>query len=114
MNLGSKPTNPGELRTPVTLLKRTVTKSTGGFQKPATSVIGTAWAKWENIHGADVWAATAQGVSAAATVLIRYNAQVDATCLVQLGSDVYEIVSVDDIRERHEYMELKVKRMEAA
>ena len=74
-------------------------------------VLGTAWSRWENIHGGEVWAAAAQGAVDAATVLIRYNSQVDTTCLVQKGSKAYEILSVDNLRERGEYMELKVRRL---
>ena len=33
----------------------------------------------------------------------------DETCAVLLGSVRYEIVSIDDVRQRHEYLELKVK-----
>lgn len=111
MILGNKPTNPGDLRTQITLLKRTVATGSGGFQTAGVTTIGTAWAEWENVHGSEVWNAAALNAVDPATVLIRYNSQVDETCLVQKGSDVYEIVSVDNIRERGEYMELKVKRI---
>lgn len=109
MNLGGKPTNPGDLRTPVTLLKRTITTNAGGFQVPGTTTIGTAYAAWENAHGSESWGA-ALDAQQLATVMIRYNSQVDTTCLVQKGSEVYEVLSVDNIRERNEYMQLKVKR----
>lgn len=114
MIIGNKPTNPGDLRTQITLLKRTVTTGDGGFQTSGTTTIGMAWARWENVHGSEVWNAAALNAVAPATVLIRYNSQVDQSCLVQKGSDVYEVVSVDDIRERHEYMELKVRRITEA
>jgi len=108
--LGNKPTNPGDLRTQISLLKRTVSTSTGGFQTPATTKIADVWAKWENVHGSEVWSAAAINAIQPATVLVRYNSQLDETCLVQKGSDLFEIVSIDDLRERHEYMELKVRR----
>ncbi len=45
-------------------------------------------------------------------MLIRYDSRLDETCLVQKGSEIYEIVgSIDDIEERHEYMELKIRLM---
>lgn len=111
MIIGQKATNPGELKTSITLLKRTITTDAGGFQVPGTTTIGTAWARWTGVHGQEAWTATLNAQEPA-TVLIRYNSQVDTTCLVQLGSKLYEIVSVDDIQQRHEYMELKVKRVE--
>ena len=109
MILGGRPTNPGELRTIVTLVKRTITTDAGGFQVAGTTTIAVVKARWQNVHGAEVWAASAVAQDAA-TVLIRYNSQVDTTCLVSKGGELYEIVSADDIEERHEYIELKVRR----
>jgi SPP1 family predicted phage head-tail adaptor len=113
MNLGGKTTNPGELRTAVALQSRTVSSGTGGFQTPTWSTIATVWSKWTNAHGPEVWAAQSVQAEAPATVLIRYYAGLDPTWAVLKGSDRYEIVSVDDIFERHEYMELKVRKMRA-
>lgn len=113
MNLNGKTINPGDLRTSVTLQSRTVTVGDGGFPVPSWSTITTVWARWTNVHGSEMWAAQAVEAENAATVLIRYQAGLDRTCAVLKGSERFEIVSIDDIQERHEYMELKVKRMEA-
>ena len=110
MILNGRMINPGELRTPVVLGKRMVTTGPGGFQAASFSAETGAWARWQNVHGAEVWQSAAQGVSQAATVLIRYWEGLDETWLVEKGGVVYEIVSVDDIQDRHEFMELKVKR----
>jgi SPP1 family predicted phage head-tail adaptor len=109
MILGGRPTNPGELRTAVTLLQRTVTQDAGGFQSQGTSSLGSVMAKWRNVHGQEAWAAASLGIVAGATVLIRYVADLDETCLVQKGTELYQIVSIDDVEERHEYLELKLK-----
>jgi SPP1 family predicted phage head-tail adaptor len=109
MILNGKPINPGELRTQVTLQSRTVSMETGGFQVPIWSTLATVWAKWTNVHGSEVWAAQTAQAEAPATVLIRYRNDLDTTCAVLKGSDRYEILSIDDIQERHEYMELKVQ-----
>ncbi len=111
MNLNGKVTNPGELRTLISLQQRTITTNDGGFQEPTWTTIGNVYSKWENAHGSEVWAADAAGAEQPATVLIRYNRELDTTCAVLKGSTRFEILSIDDIRERHEYMELKVKRM---
>ncbi len=113
MNLNGTPTNPGEMRTSIKLQKRVVVVSAGGYQSETWVDIGTTLAKWTNVHGGEVWQATAMGANAPATVWIRYNSQVDATCCVLKGERRYQIVSVDDVQERHEYMELKVKAYEA-
>lgn len=111
MIIGNKTTNPGELRTSITLGYRTVTTGTGGFQTTTINAFATAWARWTNVHGQEVWQAEALNASKPATVLVRYDSRLDETCLVQKDDQVYEIVSVDNIGERGEYMELKVRAL---
>jgi len=110
MRIGNTITNPGELDTKITLHRRTVTTGAGGFQKPALVKIDDVWSKWTNVHGQEAWIASSVQANAAATVLIRYNSQIDPTCVVEKEGQYYEIVSLDDIQNRHEYIELKVKR----
>ncbi len=110
MILNGKVINPGELRTPVTLQRRSAGSDAGGFQVPTWSPIAAVWARWTNVHGAEVWAAQTVQAEQPATVLIRYLAGLDTTCAILNGSDLFEIVSIDDIQNRHEYLELKVRR----
>ena len=111
MNINGKTTNPGALRLQIKLQKRSVSTETGGFQRDSWSDLATVWAKWVNAHGSEVWAADSAQAEMPATVLIRYRSDVNPQCAVLKGSQRYEIVSIDDIYERHEYLELKVKRM---
>jgi len=110
MRLGLTITNPGELRTSITLQRRSVVTGTGGFQTPTWSTIATVWAKWVNVHGSEAWIAQTAQAGQAATVTIRYRSDVDLTCAVFKGSDRWEIISIDNIQERGEYLELKVIR----
>ena len=109
MRIGTKVTNPGELRTRVTLKRRSVITDPGGFQTPTLTTIDTVWARWVGVHGSEAWAANTVNATRGATVLIRYRSDVDETCLVSLDSLDYEIVSMDDIYQRHEYIELKLE-----
>ena len=110
--INGKPVNPGEFRTQITVKKRAVMAGAGGFRVPSPGdTIGTVWAKWVNVHGSEAWTAAGQSAIRAATVTIRYLANVDESCLILKGSDYFEIVSMDDIQERHEYIELKVKKV---
>lgn len=111
MNINGKTTNPGELRTQIKLQTKTVSTETGGFQRDTWADLATVWAKWVNAHGNEVWAADSAQAEMPATVLIRYRSDVNTQCAVLKGTVRYEIVSMDDIFERHEYLELKVKRM---
>lgn len=109
MILKGKVINPGELRTAITLKKRTVTSDEGGFPVQSWTKIADVWAKWTNAHGTEVWTADMAGAKMPATVLIRYRSDVDATCAVEKDGQLYEIFSIDNIQERSEYLEIKVQ-----
>lgn len=109
MKIGNTVTNPGDLRTKITLQTPTITKAAGGAQVVTWSTIATVWAKWTNVHGSEVWQSQAVQAVGPATVLIRYRAGVNAACSILKGTERYEIVSVDNIQQRNEYLELKVK-----
>ena len=111
MKLNGKVSNPGEMRTRITLQSRSVSTETGGFQTPTWSTIAQVWARWVNAHGAEAWTAASLQAEQAATVTIRYRTGIDLTCAVLKGSERFEIVSMDNIQERSEYIELKVQRM---
>jgi SPP1 family predicted phage head-tail adaptor len=101
----------GELRTRITLQSRSNTTNAGGFQSPSWATIADVWAKWDNAHGSEVWAAQSVQAEAPATVTVRYRTGLDTTCAVFKGSDRYEIISIDDIHDRHVWLELKVRKM---
>ena len=111
MILNGKVINPGQLRTAVTLKKRVVTSDAGGFSLQTWSKIADVWAKWTNVHGSEVWTADMAGAKMPATVLIRYRSDIDTTCAVEKGTQLYEIVSIDNIQERNEYLEMKVQKL---
>lgn len=112
MRIGTKVTNPGERRTQISLQSRASTPDAGGFMVPSWTTVATVDAKWTNAHGNEILQAGIAGVDAPATVLIRYRSGVDRTYAVLKGSIRYEIISIDNIQERSEYLELKVVRME--
>jgi SPP1 family predicted phage head-tail adaptor len=110
MILNGQPINPGQLRTQIALQTSAVTQDAGGFPSRAWTTVATVWSRWTNAHGAEAVAAQAAQAEGSATVLIRYRAGLDTTCAVLKGSERYEITSIDDIQERHEYMELQVRK----
>ena len=113
MILNGRVINPGDLRTKILLAPRSVSMETG-FQAtaPDTAHQVEAWARWENAHGAEVWQAAALQALEPATVLVRYQTGIDRTWYASkdAGASWFEVVSLDDIQERHEYIELKVQR----
>lgn len=113
MILNGKVINPGELRTPIVLKSRTVSSGAGGFASKTNATIASMSSKWTNAHGVELLSDKALQAEGLATVLIRYLAGIDNTVIVEKDSKPYEVISMDDIQERHEYIELKVKRMKA-
>lgn len=111
MKIGTNFTNPGELRTKITLKTRTVTQDAGGFTIPANAVIAKVWSRWNNAHGREMMEGLINQVDMPAIVLIRYRDDVNTACVVVKGNQTYEILSLDNIQERSEYLELRVKRM---
>jgi len=112
MIISKRITNPGELRTPITLQEPTITKDTGGAQRASWTAGTPVYAKWENLHGTEVWAAAQAGEAvSAATVRIRYRSDVSARTSILKKNVRYEIVAIDNIQEHNEYLELSVQRV---
>jgi len=111
MNLNGKPFNPGELRTSVLFQSSALTQDAGGAQVPAYTDLDTAKVKWVNAHGNEAVSADAAKSSQRATVTRRYHSAVDETTFIVKDGQRWQVISVDDIQLRHEYMELVVERV---
>ncbi len=105
--------NPGELNKQVVLKKRAATADAGGFRAASTTTIGTVWAKVTPAYGSEGWTAGILLAEKPTTVLIRYNAQLDETCLVAIEGVDYEIVGMIDLNLAHEFLEFKTKLVKA-
>lgn len=114
MNLNGRVTNPGELRTWVGLGSRTITTQPGGFQTPVYAEFTSVWAKWVNQHGGEILRNQAGQVVRQATVTIRWRNDIDLTSGVEYQGAWWDVVSVDNIRERNEWLELRLQRVDAA
>lgn len=108
MKISGKITNPGEMRTKIILEERALETNAGGFSKIVGGRQIEVWCQWINAHGSEAWQANALGVKRAATILIRYQPDLDETWRVIHKGDAWEIRSIDNLRERNEYQELKV------
>ena len=109
MIIGGKVWNPGRMRTKVSWQTRTVTTGAGGFGVPGWTTVYTEKVEWINAHGPEVWTAEAAGANAPATVTGRYHSDIDESWAVLKGTERFEIVSLDNIQERNELLEIKVK-----
>ena len=117
---------PGELRTPIRIQKKVIddeARKPGDMEREVYWIdIGAAnegtpiyrYCKWVGSHSAESISQDMQRGVKSAVITIRYNPDIDrSTCRVIYRGDIYDIDSVDDIRMRHQWMELRISRMEA-
>ena len=72
--------------------------------------------KWVNAHGTEVFTAMQLKVRQPATLTMRYSPLITPALRVYKGSAPvpYEVVSVDDVEDRHRWLEVTVERKAAA
>ena len=72
----------------------------------------TRQVKWVNAWGSEVYQARQAGVTEPATLTMRYTPKLTTTCLIYRGKDPlpYEVISVNDVDNRHTWLEVKVQR----
>lgn len=114
----SKEANAGELRTRVRFTRIERVTDADGF-KTETSVDVFTWpvmVKWVNVHGLEVYSAMQMNLREPATVTMRYSPLVKRDQLIyrEDDPDPYEIISLDNVENRREWLELKVQRLEGA
>ena len=66
-------------------------------------------AKWVGVHDSEAWIAESVQAERAATVTVRFDKRINEACRVLYGDLVYEIISMDDISQLHQWLEMKVK-----
>lgn len=125
----AKSATAGELRTPIRVFRpdktldehgKAQTDSEGYPIEREINVFGPGGVrhvKWESAWGREVYEARQAGVTEPATVTMRYTRAVTPDCIVYKGDDPrpYEIISgINDVDERHQWIEFKVQRKAVA
>lgn len=122
----SKFANPGELRTPVYFFN--ISRSSDNEGVPVETPVSVfvdklgnpmpVMAKWVNLHGTEVFAAMQQELREPVTLTLRYSPSIcDSKLTVKkdLSDSLgYEVISVDDVENRHVWVEMKIQRKVAA
>lgn len=72
--------------------------------------------KWVNAYGSEVFAAMQAQVREPATLTMRYSPRIQPDHLIyKVGDPIpFEIISVNDVEERHSWLEVKVQRRRPA
>ncbi len=110
--------NPGQLRTPVQIEKKQQSRPKGQIEPTIQWVsvrdgVTEFYCQWITVHGREVWQSEQLMLREPATVRLRYLPEVTSACRLVRNGIVYEIISVDHVRDRKQWTELKVQRMEA-
>ena len=113
----SRSANAGELRTEIQIMRRIVTTDDNGFDTESyENVFGegvSVHCKGIGNHGSEVFSRDSFEERRSATVAMRYSALADdGRLVVFLAGDAspWEVVNVDDVQRRHEYLELSLQK----
>jgi len=110
----------GELRTKIRVLSPADTPDpdgyTGGHLVNVFGENGYRYCKWVNAHGLEVYEARQAGVVEPATLTLRYTPKITTVCLIYRDGDPdpYEVISLNDVENRHVWLEVRVHRKAAA
>jgi SPP1 family predicted phage head-tail adaptor len=103
----------GDLRTRVTFQQPTATKDPGGAQKNTFANVATnptVWARWINAHGQEAEQSEALKSVQRATVTVRYRSDIVPTWQLLKDGEAWQIISVDQVRDRNRWVEMIVER----
>lgn len=107
----------GEMRTKITV-KAPEYGIKAGFSEEVFADIfpGPVWCKWVNVHGAEVYQAEELHLRQPVTITMRYSPLVTVECRIWHERDPkpYEIISIDNIGDRREFLEIKAQRVVTA
>jgi head-tail adaptor len=112
----AKYANAGELRTPVKFTRIDRVKDADGYYVETEVDVLTTNCKWVNVHGTEVFTAMQQQLREPATITMRYSPLVNPKLIIYKGADPdpFEVISIDDIENRHRWLEIKVQRASEA
>lgn len=112
----SKSANAGELRTPARFMRVDRESDDDAYsQEKEVNVFGEGKSirvKWVNAHGSDSFIALQMKLREPATITCRYSPKITVDLVVYRGNDPkpFEIISIDNVEERNQWLEIKVQR----
>lgn len=108
----------GEMKTKITIEGRKISQGANGYPAITWEDLfgGKVWCKWVNAHGQELYEAMRLNIKEAATITMRYSPLVDGQCRIYREEDPkpYEVISINDVLDKHQFLEIKVKRRETA
>lgn len=109
--------NAGEMRTRVRIAKPAYTIVEGFERETFTDVFSRkVKVKWVYAHGSEIYQAAEQQIREPATITMRYSPLVNVECRIWRENDPnpYEIISINNVEDCRQFLEIKVKRVVTA
>ena len=97
----------GELKHRITLKVFSSTFSENGFEMQTWENYKTVWAAISNLHGREYFAAAAVQAEKTVKFTIRYISGVDETMRILFNGKAYNITSIDNIKYKNRFIEIK-------
>ena len=115
----AKSANAGELRTPVIVEELNEMQDADGYPvRVWLNVFGQRdvkyRVKWVNAHGTEVYESMRLDLKEPATLTGRYSQLITPQCRITKDGEPYEIISVDNVENRNQWLEIKVQRVVSA
>lgn len=97
----------GNMTTPIKIIKVTYDKDAEGFRIPHEELIAAVHAYFEPKNSTEKWINRAVLQNASALFLFRYipNKVIDTSMVIDCCGNRYNLVSVEDVRQKHMYYE---------
>lgn len=97
----------GNMTTPIKIIKVTYDKDAEGFRIPHEELIAAVHAYFEPKNSTEKWINRAVLQNASALFRFRYisNKVIDTSMVIDCCGNRYNLVSVEDVRQKHMYYE---------
>ncbi len=102
----------GELRHRITFQKLTTTTNENGFEVETWENYKTVWAAITNLHGREYFEAAAVQKENTVKFTIRYFKGLDTSMRILFQGRQYNIISIDNIKYKNKYIEIKALEVE--
>lgn len=114
----------GEMRTRIKVFSITTTKDAEGYDiETLTNVFGAGSyvkCKWVNSHGNDVYENQRLELGQVATITMRYTSLITPTCIIWHETEAgtvafprlnsWDVISLNNVEDRRQFLEIVVKR----
>ena len=99
----------GELRHKITIISVAKTTDSEGIAQETTETVRTCYAAIEHRNPSEKWAHGKIEPDVTDLFTVRYSSDVTREMRIVYSSKTYEILGVEDIRERHEFLLIQAK-----